>query len=320
VAGGAGAARAVLARMDPADLAPDTAARLPGWLEVHGRHLEVLGEPAPAALPGGSPQASVPDTLRASDPARAAADQLRAFGDSAVRSTGEAVALHRPPAENGASRDATRPGSATHGSPAQGPPSPGAPTEGPVGDATTATLYARIAAARWAQERLLRSALDLPQRDVLWPEGTPVATLQQVLAAEHAVVDGYRTASAWATGRRDEFVAATIGHEDARDDLVRLISAAGQVPVPAAPGYAMPPEVLPAAPAASDPDTRALTLVLAVEAGLARAVAAVIDGVARTPPETSLVVPVLGAAVWVLSTADLTRQALGAAPDPLPGS
>lgn len=183
-----------------------------------------------------------------------------------------------------------------------------------------APLYCRIAAARAAQDRQLRSAAGLPVAAVSWPDATPTDVLQLVLAAEHAVVDGYTTAAAWDSERRDRLVAAAVRHEDSRDALAALIVAGGAAPVTAAPGYAVPAE---AAPGAGTPAERATVLAVAVESGLARAaIEAATTFLSRPQSERAEVdaVAVAAAGAGAAAEAEVARQSWGAAPEPLPGS
>lgn len=192
-----------------------------------------------------------------------------------------------------------------------------------------AALHVRIAAARLAQEGGLLAAAGLSPRGPAWPEGSPAAVLQQVLAAEHAVVDGYTTAAAWDASRRQDFLAAAVRHEAARDRLAELVTSAGETPVSAAPGYALPPE---AAPGAAPVAQRALALAVAVETGLARVAVVVAsdhvgaggapdgepaDATGRADPTARDVVTALAV---VAAGAESARQAWGAAAQPLPGS
>lgn len=283
VAAGSRVLVAVLGALDPAALPPDTAARLPGWIEVSRQQLALLGDSGTRPdLLRGTPRAAapidtaaVPPSLRPRDPVRAAADLTQVLGDIAV--------------------------AAAASSPAAG------------------IVHARIAAARWAQDSLMRAALALPQREVLWPEASPLDLLQALLAAEHAAVDAGTTAAAWARAQRDTVLGLRREHEASRDRLVAAVVAAKGVPVPAEPGYGLPPEVLPGAPAAADPDQRALTLALAVESGVGRAAVTALGAYLAAPPPDSPVVGVAGAAVALLSRTEVSRQRLAAAPAPLPG-
>ncbi|MGF1661696.1 MAG: DUF4439 domain-containing protein [Kineosporiaceae bacterium] len=192
-----------------------------------------------------------------------------------------------------------------------------------------APLHVPIAAARLAQEAALLAAAGLPARPATWPEGSPAGVLQKVLAAEHAVVDGYTTAAAWDSRRREEFLAAAVRHEAARDLLAELVASAGETPVPAAPGYALPPE---AAPGAGSVAQRALALAVTVETGLARAAAVAAadhlaaraeaggsddaDDATADPGTRNLV----AAVAVVAAEAERARQAWGAPAQPLPGT
>jgi hypothetical protein len=190
-----------------------------------------------------------------------------------------------------------------------------------------APLHVRISAARLAQEGALLAAAGLPPRAPAWPQQSPVTVIQGVLAAEHAVVDGYTTAAAWDVERREQFLAAAARHDAARDRLAELVASAGETPVPAAPGYALPLEATPGvAPLAQ----RALALAVAVETGLARAAAAVASdhlvsrpgadadrAAAEADPATRGVVTALAV---VASEAEQSRQAWGAPAQPLPGT
>jgi hypothetical protein len=188
-----------------------------------------------------------------------------------------------------------------------------------------APVHLRIAAARWAQEHQLLTAAGRPPRAVPWPPAPPVDVLQAVLAAEHAVIDGYTTAAAWDGGRRGAYLAAAARHEGARDRLVGAVREAGAIPVPAAPGYAVPAD---AAPGAGPVPQRALTLAVAVEAGLARAaVAAAVSRLAasedagRDEGAASSDARQLAAALTaVAAEAEVARQSWGAPPQALPGS
>jgi hypothetical protein len=195
-----------------------------------------------------------------------------------------------------------------------------------------AALYVGIAAARGAQDRQLRTAAGLPVATTAWPDGTPVDVLQAVLAAEHAVVDGYTTAAAWDPGRRDRFVAAAVRHEVARDGLAALVAGTGATPVTAAPGYAVPSDAVPGVGTVTD---RATALAVAVETGLARAaVAAAASFLTQTPAGTGEAdgaaspgpgaaddpAAVTAALAATAAEAEVARQAWGAAAAPLPGS
>lgn len=194
-----------------------------------------------------------------------------------------------------------------------------------------APLHVRIAAARLAQEGQLLAASGLPPRAAPWPEGSPVAVLQAVLAAEHAVVDAYTTAAAWDTGRREAFLAGAVRHDATRDRLIELIAGAGETPVPAAPGYALPPE---AAPGVAPVAQRALTLAVTVETGLARAAAVAASdhlaasaqtraddrGDAAPGPADPAARDLVTALAVVAAGADVARQAWGAPAQFLPGT
>ena len=70
------------------------------------------------------------------------------------------------------------------------------------------------------------------------------ATLQEVLAAEHAVVFGYGVAGAHLAGAdRERALAGWSAHGDWRDRLAGLIAARGATPVPPAASYALPSPV-----------------------------------------------------------------------------
>jgi hypothetical protein len=68
-----------------------------------------------------------------------------------------------------------------------------------------------------------------------------VRALQDLLAAEHAVVYGYGVAGARLRGTaRRRAQRAFDGHRARRDELTRRVAAQGSTPVPAAPTYALP--------------------------------------------------------------------------------
>jgi hypothetical protein len=70
------------------------------------------------------------------------------------------------------------------------------------------------------------------------------STLQEVLAAEHAVVFGYGVAGARLAGAdRRRALAGWSAHGDRRDRLAGLIAARGATPVPPAASYVLPSPV-----------------------------------------------------------------------------
>ena len=70
------------------------------------------------------------------------------------------------------------------------------------------------------------------------------ATLQEVMAAEHAVVFGYGVAGArLGGGDRRRALVGWSAHGDRRDRLAGLITARGATPVPPAASYALPSPV-----------------------------------------------------------------------------
>jgi hypothetical protein len=83
------------------------------------------------------------------------------------------------------------------------------------------------------------------------------ATLQDVLAAEHAVVFGYGVAGARLRGAaRRRAQRAYDGHRARRDELARLVADRGAQPVAAAATYELP------APVATAEDARVLATLL----------------------------------------------------------
>jgi hypothetical protein len=83
------------------------------------------------------------------------------------------------------------------------------------------------------------------------------ATLQDVLAAEHAVVFGYGVAGARLRGAaRRRAQRAYDGHRARRDELARLVADRGAQPVAAAATYELP------APVATAGDARVLATLL----------------------------------------------------------
>lgn len=71
-----------------------------------------------------------------------------------------------------------------------------------------------------------------------------IRVLQEVLAAEHAVVFGYGVAGARLGGAaRRRAQRAFDAHRARRDELTRLVAERGGQPVPAAPTYALPAPV-----------------------------------------------------------------------------
>ncbi len=182
-------------------------------------------------------------------------------------------------------------------------------------------LFAQIAIARGAQDLLVRSAAGLAVTVPAWPADSPVEAVQALLSAEHAAVDGYVTATAFARTRRADLQARRRAHQSTRDALVGVLTAVGVSPVPAAPGYGLPPAVVAGGAAAGDPDGRAVALALDLETGVLRTVLGVVTGLLAAEPTTR-------AAGWPLARASLAlaweseaaRQRWGAPPQALPGS
>ena len=86
---------------------------------------------------------------------------------------------------------------------------------------------------------------------------TQTAVLQELLAAEHAMVFGYGVAGARLRGAdRLRAQAGWVSHGDERDRLVGLVTARGATPRPPAPSYAL------ASPVRSTGDAVALLAVL----------------------------------------------------------
>jgi len=73
------------------------------------------------------------------------------------------------------------------------------------------------------------------------PETPSVRALQDVLAAEHAVVYGYGVAGAYLRGAaRDRALRAYDAHRARREELGRVVTRRGGVPVAPAAAYALP--------------------------------------------------------------------------------
>jgi len=188
-------------------------------------------------------------------------------------------------------------------------------------DPALGTLALRIAAARSAQDLLLRTAAGQSITVAAWPPDAPVEAAQSLLAAEHAAFDAYTTATAWADTRQQDLQRRRRAHEGVRDQLTAILLAAGQRPVPAEAGYALPPEVLPGTPLAADPNARALQLAVTVEGGLSRAaMSAAATMLADQSAPAGVPLAMLRATVALVGDVEATRQLWGAAPDPLPGS
>lgn len=186
-----------------------------------------------------------------------------------------------------------------------------------LSDAALGPLALRIATARSAQDQVLRAQTGQPVPLAPWPPDAPVEPVQALLAAEHAVIDGYTTAAARAVARRGELERRRREHETIRDTLTALLAAAGHRPVPAEPGYALPADVAPDA----DPDTRAVQLAVIVETGALRtglAAATAVLSAVDAPGDLRLAM--LRSTVALLGDIEAARQRWGAEPDPLPGS
>jgi hypothetical protein len=71
--------------------------------------------------------------------------------------------------------------------------------------------------------------------------GTPVATLQGALAAEHAAVYGYGVVGAMLAGAEQADARADwTAHQVARDGLITMLNKLGAIPVAASPAYELP--------------------------------------------------------------------------------
>ena len=131
--------------------------------------------------------------------------------------------------------------------------------------------------------------------------------LQTALAAEHAAVFVYgalggQTSRTANPGLYAEVTGAYVAHQRRRDELVAAITRTGGEPVPAEPGYALPPD-LSTPTAVAD---RALHLERACAATYAYVVGSTVDGHRRW-------------AVDALLDAAVRALAFGGQPEQLPG-
>ena len=136
---------------------------------------------------------------------------------------------------------------------------------------------------------------------------TQLDALQTALAAEHAAVFVYgalggQTSQSANPTLYAEITGAYLAHQHRRDELVAVITDAGREPVPAEPGYALPPDLSTAEAVAE----RALRLERSCAATYAYVVGSTTDGHRRW-------------AIGALLDAAVRAVGFGGDPEPLPG-